>query len=61
MSYSYESLRPTVFTDDGQRMFLTAMQQALAAANSAIVGGIEGAVKIKLAEVAAALKVTVKI
>ena len=39
----------------------TAMQQALQNANSAIVGGIEEAVKIKLAEVAASLKVQTKI
>lgn len=38
----------------------TAMKAALANANSAIVGGLEQAVKIKLNEVAAALKVEVK-
>lgn len=37
-----------------------AMKDALKTANSAIVGGIEGAVKLKLAEVAAALKIDVK-
>jgi len=37
-----------------------AMEDALKTANSAIVEGIEGAVKIKLAEVAKALKVSVK-
>ena len=37
-----------------------AMKEALKIANSAIVGGIEGAVKLKLAEVAAALKIDVK-
>ena len=38
----------------------TAMQQALKDANSAIVGGLNDAIKIKLAEVAAALKVKVE-
>ena len=38
----------------------TAMAQALKTANGAIVGGIEQAVKIKLAEVAASLKVEAK-
>jgi hypothetical protein len=37
----------------------TAMKAALTTANSAIVGGIEQAIKIKLAEVQSALKVTV--
>ena len=39
----------------------TAMETALKNANSAIVGGIEETVKIKLAEVAASLKVQTKI
>mgnify|MGYP001609874141 FL=1 len=38
----------------------TAMKEALTTANSAIVGGIEQAVKIKLAEVAASMKVELK-
>jgi hypothetical protein len=38
----------------------SAMKKALENANSSIVGGIQGAVKIKLAEVAAQLKVEVK-
>lgn len=38
----------------------TAMKQALANANHAIVGGLEQAVKVKLGEVASALKVEVK-
>jgi hypothetical protein len=38
----------------------TAMKAALTDANSKIVGGIEAAIKIKLAEVAASLKVQVK-
>lgn len=38
----------------------TAMKQALANANSSIIGGIEKAVKIKMAEVAAQFKVEVK-
>lgn len=39
----------------------TAMKQAIADANTNIVGGIEQAVKIKLAEVAASLKVSVAV
>jgi hypothetical protein len=39
----------------------TAMKQALATANAAIVGGITDAVKIKLAEVLASLKVETKV
>ena len=39
----------------------TAMEKALADANSAIVGGLEKTVKMKLEEVAAKLKMTVKI
>ena len=38
-----------------------AMQTALKDANASIVGGLEAAIKIKLAEVAATLKVTAKI
>lgn len=39
----------------------SAMEQALKTANSAIVGGIEEAVKIKLSEVAASLKVKMEL
>lgn len=39
----------------------TAMQEALRTANSAIVGGLEEAVKIKLSEFAASLAVAVKV
>jgi hypothetical protein len=38
----------------------SAMKSAVSNANSAIVGGLEETVKIKLAEIAKSLKVTVK-